>query len=129
MVVGKMVKLAVVLLVKLPVALLAFFAFNLARILAPGFLVNAIKGKKNEAGMPVKMMDSFKSTEDFGFMFSLDKVKMLTMNNIRDILKEAQIGRPAPNLELVDLETRAKLPLLSLARAGRPLVLNFGSCT
>jgi len=31
--------------------------------------------------------------------------------------------------ELIDLDTRTKLPLLSLARAGRPLVLNFGSCT
>jgi len=129
MVVDKMVRLAVALLVKLPVALLAYLAFNLARILVPGILVNTMKGKKNEAGMPVKMIDSFESTEDFGFLFSLDKVKMMTMNNIRDILKEAQIGHPAPNLELIDLETRAKVPLLSIARAGRPLVLNFGSCT
>merc|ERR1711910_82333 len=119
------------LLVKLPVALLAFLAFNLARIVAPGLLVNAIKGSatRREAGMPSKMLDSIKSTEDLGFMFSLDKVKMMTMNNIRDILKEAQVGQPAPNPELIDLETRAKLPLISLAKAGRPLVLNFGSCT
>jgi len=120
-----------VLLVKLPVALLAYLAFNLARIVAPGLLVNAIKGNasRREVGMPSKMLDSIKSTEDLGFMFSLDKVKMMTMNNIRDILKEAQVGQPAPNPELVDLETRVKLPLLSLAKAGRPLVLNFGSCT
>jgi len=129
--VGKIVRLAVVLLVKLPVALLAYLAFNLARIVAPGLLVNAIKGNatRREAGMPEKMMESIKSTEDFGFMFSMDKVKMLTMNNIRDILKEAQVGESAPNPELIDLETRAKLPLISLAKAGRPLVLNFGSCT
>jgi hypothetical protein len=129
--VGKIVRLAVVLLVKLPVALLAYLAFNLARIVAPGLLVNAIKGNatRREAKMPEKMMESIKSTEDFGFMFSLDKVKMLTMNNIRDILKEAQVGESAPNPELIDLETRAKLPLISLAKAGRPLVLNFGSCT
>jgi len=129
--VGKVVRLAAVLLVKLPVALLAYLAFNLARILAPGLLINAIKGSatRREAGMPAKMMDNIKSTEDFGFMFSLDKVKMMTMNNVRDILKEAQVGQSAPNPELVDLETRAKLPLVSLAKAGRPLVLNFGSCT
>jgi len=127
---GKMVGLAVVLLVKLPVSLLAFLAFNLARIVAPGLLVNAIKGNASKREMhPKKLMDSIKSTEDMGFMFSLDKVKMMTMNNIRDILKEAQVGQPAPNPELIDLETRAKLPLLSLAKAGRPLVLNFGSCT
>jgi len=129
--VGKIVRLGVVLLVKLPVALLAYLAFNLARIIAPGLLINSIKGSatRMEAGMPSKMINSIKSTEDLGFMFSLDKVKMITMNNIRDILKEAQVGQPAPNPELVDLETRAKLPLVSLAKAGRPLVLNFGSCT
>jgi len=129
--VGKIVRLGVVLLVKLPVALLAYLAFNLARIIAPGLLINSIKGSatRMEAGMPSKMINSIKSTEDLGFMFSLDKVKMITMNNVRNILKEAQVGQPSPNPELVDLETRAKLPLVSLAKAGRPLVLNFGSCT
>jgi len=128
--VSKIVRLAVVLLVKLPIALLAYLAFNLARIVAPGLLINFIKGSATRQKMhPQKLMDSIKSTEDIGFMFSLDKVKMMTMNNIRDILKEAQVGEPAPNPELIDLETRAKLPLISLAKAGRPLVLNFGSCT
>jgi len=129
MVVGKVVRLALVLLVKLPAELLAYLAFNLARILAPGLLVKTIKGKMGEKGMPGKMRDGINSTDDLGFMFSLDKVKMMTMNNIRDILKEAQVGEVAPNPELIDLETRTKLPLVSLAKAGRPLVLNFGSCT
>jgi len=128
--VSKIVRLAVVVLVKLPIALLAYLAFNLARIIAPGLLINFIKGSATRQKMhPQKLMDSIKSTEDIGFMFSLDKVKMMTMNNIRDILKEAQVGETAPNPELIDLETRAKLPLISLAKAGRPLVLNFGSCT
>ena len=76
---GKIVRLAVVLLVKLPVALLAYLAFNLARIVAPGLLVNAIKGNasRHKVGMPSKMLDSIKSTEDLGFMFSLDKVKVI----------------------------------------------------
>jgi len=127
--VGKIVRLAVVLLVKLPIALLAYLAFNLARCVAPGLLINTIKGSAARQKMMEKQMESIKSTDDIGFMFSLDKVKMMTMNNIRDILKEAQVGQPAPNPELIDLETRAKLPLVSLAKAGRPLVLNFGSCT
>ena len=77
--VGKIVRLGMVLLVKLPVALLAYLAFNLARIIAPGLLINSIKGSatRMEAGMPSKMMDSIKSTEDLGFMFSLDKVKVI----------------------------------------------------
>jgi len=128
--VSKIVRVAVVLLVKFPIALLAYLAFNLARIVAPSLLINFIKGSATRQKMhPQKLMDSIKSTEDIGFMFSLDKVKMMTMNNIRDILKEAQVGETAPNPELIDLETRAKLPLISLAKAGRPLVLNFGSCT
>ena len=59
-------------------------------------------------------------------------LQMMTMNNIRDILKEAQVldsvkklpgrcdhhqvGEVAPNPELIDLETRTKLPLVSLAK-------------
>ena len=54
MVVGKVVRLALVLLVKLPAELLVFLAFNLARILAPGLLVKTIKGKMGEKGMPGK---------------------------------------------------------------------------
>ena len=81
---GKIVRLAVVLLVKLPVALLAYLAFNLARIVAPGLLVNAIKGNasRRDFGMPSKMLDSIKSTEDLGFMFSLDKVKVILRQNM-----------------------------------------------
>ena len=82
--VGKIVRLGVVLLVKLPVALLAYLAFNLARIIAPGLLINSIKGSatRMEAGMPSKMINSIKSTEDLGFMFSLDKVKVILRQNM-----------------------------------------------
>jgi len=72
---------------------------------------------------------NMESSSDVAFFMSLDRVRHQTMNQLRDILKEAQMGRAAPNPELIDLATRAKLPLLSLARAGRPLVINFGSCT
>ena len=76
MVVGKVFRLALVLLVKLPAELLTYLAFNLARILAPGLLVKTIKGKMGEKGMPGKMRDGINSTDDLGFMFSLDKVKV-----------------------------------------------------
>ena len=76
--VGKIVRLAVVVMVKLPIALLAYLAFNLARIVAPGLLINFIKGSATRQKMPPqKLMDSIKSTEDIGFMFSLDKVKVI----------------------------------------------------
>ena len=66
MVVGKVFRLALLLLVKLPAELLAYLAFNLARILAPGLLVKTIKGKMGEKGMPGKMKDGINSTDDFG---------------------------------------------------------------
>ena len=65
--------------------------------------------------------------QDFAFILSLDSVTMEVKGKMRDILKAAQLGEPAPNLELVDLTTKTKLHLLSLAKAGRPFVVNFGS--
>ena len=44
-------------------------------------------------------------------------------------LKEAQKGLTAPNPELYDLNTRKVVSLLSRSQAGRPLVVNFGSCS
>ena len=39
------------------------------------------------------------------------------------------IGSEVPHLRVLRLDSEAEVPLLSLARTGRPLVLNFGSCT
>ena len=75
----------------------------------------------------VAKWEKIKTIQDFAFILSLDSVTMEVKGKMRDILKEAQLGLPAPNLELVDLATKAKMPLLSLAKAGRPLVVNFGS--
>ena len=80
-------------------------------------------------GMPdlVAKWEKIQTIQDFAFILSLDSVTMEVKGKMRDILKKAQLGQPAPNLELVDLATKAKTPLLSLAKAGRPLVVNFGS--
>ena len=75
----------------------------------------------------VAKWEKIQTIQDFAFILSLDSVTMEVKGKMRDILKEAQIGQPAPNLDLVDLATKAKMPLLSLAKAGRPLVVNFGS--
>lgn len=47
----------------------------------------------------------------------------------RDLMKEAQKGRPAPNPRLVSLDGSKDFQLLDFARGSRPLVVNFGSCT
>ena len=77
----------------------------------------------------VAKWEKIQTIQDFAFILSLDSVTMEVKGKMRDILKEAQLGEPAPNLDLVDLATKAKMPLLSLARAGRPLVVNFGSAS
>lgn len=43
--------------------------------------------------------------------------------------RQARIGRKVPDTELYDPKTKSVVKLLSLQRPGRPLVLNFGSCS
>lgn len=40
-----------------------------------------------------------------------------------------EVGSPAPNPVLVRLSDGVECHLLDIAKAGRPLVINFGSCT
>lgn len=69
------------------------------------------------------------STKDTPFLFTFRFVWIRAIKSIMDIMKPAQLGGKAPNLELVDLEKKSSVFLLDMAKAGRPLVLNFGSCT
>lgn len=46
-----------------------------------------------------------------------------------DLNKKIKQGREAPNIPVVSLTGKHCFPLLQMAKAGRPLVLNFGSCT
>jgi len=115
--------ICLVLAVKLPLNVLLTVISNIARIIAPNVVFRYTK----------KIMDSeimkrgVEKPEDATFLFSMDRVKMQTKMQIRDVMKTAELGHLAPDAELVDLETRKRVSLLSLARAGRPLILNFGS--
>jgi len=135
---GEVLQICLLLIIKLPISLAILLVANIANIIAPGLVLNMVKKlmlkSKDLADDSATNGNKFKwgnmeSSSDVAFFMSLDRVKQQTMNQLRDILKEAQIGGAAPNPELIDLDSRAKLPLLSLARAGRPLVINFGSCT
>lgn len=46
-----------------------------------------------------------------------------------DLNKKAKQHCEAPNSPVVTLSGKMCFPLLQMAKAGRPLVLNFGSCT
>jgi len=99
-----------------------FLVANVARVVAPNLIINMVKNKK---------MGSMKvdSVDDIGFMYSWDMVYMQTRKNVRDILKDAQLGEKAPNPEIYDLKSGSYKKLLEFAKKGRPFVLNFGSCT
>jgi hypothetical protein len=43
--------------------------------------------------------------------------------------RSAIVGKVAPNLKLVDVKSEKLLKLLDFQKPGRPLIVNFGSCT
>jgi len=112
-------------LAKVPVSLLLVFGMNVANTVAPDWTFKMILKRMKMTGIN----KPFESTSDLGFMFSLDLVKLSVGGNIRNILKEAQVGSPAPNPILFDLSNKCSTRLLSVAKLGRPMVVNFGSCT
>ena len=48
----------------------------------------------------VAKWEKIQTIQDFAFILSLDSVTMEVKGKMRDILKKAQLGQPAPNLEL-----------------------------
>jgi len=135
---GEVLQISLLFLIKVPIYLAGLLVANIVNIVAPGLVLSMVKKKMlnsndltdDSAGNGNKFKwGNIESSADVAFFVSLDLVRQKTMARLRDILKEAQVGGAAPNPELIDLDTKAKLPLLSLARAGRPLVINFGSCT
>jgi len=115
-------------LIKLPFGLLGVLAMNMVNIVAPDMMFKLFQRMMKDRE-EMAIAKKFKSTEDFGFLFSFDRIQMCARGEIRDILKEAQVGCPAPNPALLNLLDRSSTNLLSLATPGRPLVINFGSCT
>merc|ERR1711970_475543 len=80
-------------LAQLPFKLLLFLFLNLANIIAPSVTFNLMRKMMSRGNLSMgKMEEKFKSTEDIRFFFSFDKIKMTTRKEIRDILKEAQVG-------------------------------------
>lgn len=66
---------------------------------------------------------------DSNRLFSLESLKAVWHGHKLDFLKAARLGHGAPNTEVVRLEDRRRARILDYARDGRPLILNFGSCT
>lgn len=66
---------------------------------------------------------------DSNRMFSLESLKAVWHGHKLDFLKTAHLGYVAPNTEVVQLGDLKRSRILDYAKAKRPLILNFGSCT
>lgn len=64
-----------------------------------------------------------------GTTYCLGYVKMWYRSRFLDIMKEAQRGKLAPNSDVIMLGDRKLCKILDFQTKGRPLILNFGSCT
>ena len=53
----------------------------------------------------------------------------MTTESIANLLKSARVGDLAPDAPVFHLTRKVSTTLLSSASPGRPLVLNFGSCS
>ncbi|KAF6021301.1 hypothetical protein EB796_020394 [Bugula neritina] len=85
-------------------------------------LMNSITNKR--------LKERFEGENPFRRMISVERLVMyihIIMSNA--LYKEAYQGLPAPDGDVIDLESKKVSTLLSFAKKGRPFVLNFGSYT
>jgi len=94
---------------------------------APGFLFQRLR--KMNGGMLTDSALQLNSIEDMQFLGSAAMLRNMVNGSIRNILKGAKVGDPAVDGPVFDLTKQVRTTLLAAAKPGRPLVLNFGSCT
>jgi len=109
---------------KCVLVVLLFVINNVMKRIAPNMMLKKFKDKKKG-----KMNMEVKSLDDVAYIFSWDMVKARVSIEVGDILKEAQLGEDAPNPELYDLVKGETTFISNLAKPGRSMVINFGSCT
>ena len=108
-------------LVWLPAFILTWIAFNIV----PGVLTYYIKSRAwliKPSGGTIE--EYARAIRRFGHI-----KKCLRAWYNEYCLKETQLGQKAPDATLFDLKGQSKISLLGLQKKGRPLVMNFGSCT
>jgi len=80
---------------------------------------------------PKRMWSAIKSEQEWGknFFATTEMIKNRYKAWIQEPYREAIVSLPAPNPTVVLAKSGEQVPLLSTAKEGRPLILNFGSCT
>lgn len=114
--------------VQIPLCLFIHVFSNISKLLAPQ-LTFKIAMKMFEKVKIRSFSFKIESVEDLDYIFSWDIKQRFIEKAINDVLKQAKVGSKAPNPIIFSMTTSKLTPLLSLSKRGRPLVLNFGSCT
>ncbi|XP_042215639.1 thyroxine 5-deiodinase-like isoform X2 [Homarus americanus] len=74
-----------------------------------------------------RLLSSIEGTLDFAN--TKEKSKAIWEGTMREVNMLAELGGKAPNPVMMRLEGRSQCHLLDEAKPGRPLIINFGSCT
>jgi len=127
---AKYLKAAMVIL-RIPFLFIAYLVLQIFKRIAPGFMYKIVTQnmlsqiKFNQW----KNSENVKSVHDLNFIFSTEIFKWKVLSGIDDAMKDAYLGAPAPDIPVLNISSKKTINLLSLASEGRPLVLNFGSCS
>lgn len=82
----------------------------------------------------VKRQMALRSKSAFGVTIdttvNITTIRQVWWKHMCEILyRETEIGKPAINVPIYDMRSKSFRKLLDFEKSGRPLVVNFGSCT
>ena len=129
----------------IPLLFLVYILLNVLKKVAPKFLFKIATTKLPKFNQ-WKFSQKITGIEDLDFLFSYDifevglnqkrlliKIKIFlqwkVVKGIENVLKKSTLGSPAPDVPVLDVATNKVINLLSNCKEGRPMVLNFGSCS
>lgn len=112
--------------------LLALAAFKaclmfLMMLVAAGF-VSCFRCAHRCCGIRCSKIDPVFYEDWFSFNLNLSTVRTMVRDNHADMCCALRTGSPAPDIQLVTLDGLGRR-LSDFQTAGRPLVINFGSCS
>lgn len=76
-----------------------------------------------------KQVDSMESNAYFKSLSNWRIYKHLLELNLHDVFRKAELGELAPNTKVWSRDGKTQHEILDWQIIGRPLVLNFGSCS
>jgi len=112
----------------IPILFLVYIVLNVLKRIAPKFLFKIATSQLPKFNK-WKINQNITSVEDLDFLFSYDIFKWKVEKGIEDVLKQSTLGSPAPDVQVLDVATNKVINLLSNSKEGRPMILNFGSCS